>query len=103
MSEHSLRSENEDLEIVGIGLKDVVVIAMKDAVLVANKSQSQLVKSVIAELRSKMPQADEFPKDLDHGDGLKHLFCEGGFKLNAFVNPGAALAFRVIITDQSID
>ena len=91
-----LRSENEDLEVVGIGLKDVVVIAMKDAILVANKSQSQLVKSVIAELRSKnIPQADEFPKDYRPWGWFETLVLRGRFQVKRiFVNPGAALSLQ---------
>ena len=35
-----LRSESEGLELVGIGLKDIIVVAMPDAVLVADRSRS---------------------------------------------------------------
>ena len=39
-----LRSESSELELVGIGLKDIIAVAMPDAVLVAHKCYSQNVK-----------------------------------------------------------
>ena len=42
-----LRSESEYLELVGLGLKDIIAIAMPDAVLVAHRDRAQDVKTVI--------------------------------------------------------
>ncbi len=39
-----LRSDSERLEVVGIGLENVMAVAMKDAVLVAEMSRAQDVK-----------------------------------------------------------
>ena len=47
-----LRSESEALELVGIGLKDILAVAMPDAVLIAHKDRAQDVKKVIGKLKS---------------------------------------------------
>ena len=60
-----LRSESERLEVVGIGLDNIVAIAMNDAVLVADMSRAQDVKNAVDYLKSKKStQATTFPKDL---------------------------------------
>ena len=41
-----IRSENENIEIVWLGLKDIIAIATSDAILIANKDHSQHVKAV---------------------------------------------------------
>lgn len=48
-----LRSENEGLELVGLGLDNIIAIAMNDAVLVANKDHAQDVKLVVETLKEK--------------------------------------------------
>jgi len=56
-----IRSEVKDVEVVGIGLKDIVVVAMEDTVLVADRAHVQDVKEAVARLRArKAPQADRF-------------------------------------------
>ncbi|TDX18416.1 mannose-1-phosphate guanylyltransferase/mannose-6-phosphate isomerase [Rhodovulum visakhapatnamense] len=58
-----LRSEEEGVVLVGLGLKDVVAVAMRDAVLVADKSRAQDVKKVVETLRrAKAVQADHYPR-----------------------------------------
>lgn len=60
-----LRSEAEGLEIVGLGLKNIVAVAMPDAVLVADLSRSQDVKSAVSELkRNGIQQAES--SSIDH-------------------------------------
>ena len=54
-----LRSEEDRIHLVGLGLTDVVAVAMNDAVLVANKSRAQDVKRLVETLRrAEQPQAD---------------------------------------------
>ena len=48
-----LRSESPRLELVGIGLEDIVAVAMPDAVLVARKSDGQRVKEAVAALKAR--------------------------------------------------
>lgn len=58
-----LRSEREDLELVGIGLDNVVAIAMPDAVLVADMARAQQVRAAIPALKARgAPQAAEYPR-----------------------------------------
>jgi mannose-1-phosphate guanylyltransferase/mannose-6-phosphate isomerase len=60
-----LRSEAPGLEIVGIGLSDIVAVAMPDAVLVAHRDCAQEVKEAVSAMKAKgAAQAECFP--LDH-------------------------------------
>jgi mannose-1-phosphate guanylyltransferase/mannose-1-phosphate guanylyltransferase/mannose-6-phosphate isomerase len=59
-----IRSEDDSIEVVGIGLKNIITVAMKDAVLVADMSKSQDVKKAVDILKEKKAsQATQFPKD----------------------------------------
>lgn len=59
-----LRSESDGLEIIGLGLDNIVAVAMNDAVLIADKSGTQDVKHVVEALQRKgAVQAETFPKD----------------------------------------
>jgi mannose-1-phosphate guanylyltransferase/mannose-6-phosphate isomerase len=59
-----LRSENNRVEVVGIGLKDMIVVATSDAVLVAPKASAQRVKEAVAGLKAReIAQAVSFPID----------------------------------------
>src|SRR5690606_22625943 len=59
-----LRSETEGLELVGIGLRDIVAVAMPDAVLVADKARAQDVRLAVTRLKGRAaPQAETFPRD----------------------------------------
>ena len=59
-----LRSESQNQQVVGLGLKNIIAIAMPDAVLVARKDRAQDVKRVVELLKAKnVEQADVFPKD----------------------------------------
>jgi mannose-1-phosphate guanylyltransferase/mannose-6-phosphate isomerase len=48
-----IRSESDGVELVGIGLDDLIVIAMRDAVLAANRSRAQDVKKAVEALKAK--------------------------------------------------
>jgi mannose-1-phosphate guanylyltransferase/mannose-6-phosphate isomerase len=57
--------QGEGLELVGIGLEDMIVVAMPDAVLVAPRNRSQDLRRAVALLKEKArPQATEFPRDM---------------------------------------
>ena len=67
-----IRSEDDSMEVVGIGLKNIITVAMKDAVLVADMSKSQDVKKAVGILKEKKAsQATNFQKTTDLGDGLR--------------------------------
>ena len=91
-----LRSENNNQEIVGLGLEDIVAISMPDAVLVANKNKSQDVKKVVEYLKSKkISQSEIFIKD-HRPWGSFEILSEGvNFKVKKIiVKSGAALSLQ---------
>ena len=91
-----LRSETEGLEVVGIGLKDILVVATGDAVLVADASRAQDVKQAIAVLRAKgSRQAEEFPRDYRPWGWYETLALSDRFQVKRIVvKPGAALSLQ---------
>ena len=91
-----LRSESEELQLVGLGLKDILAVAMPDAVLVAHKDHAQDVKNVIAKLKSEsVKQAETFPKDHRPWGWFETLAIRGRFQVKRiFVKPGAALSLQ---------
>jgi mannose-1-phosphate guanylyltransferase/mannose-6-phosphate isomerase len=91
-----LRSESERLEVVGIGLENVIAVAMPDAVLVADKSRAQDVKKAVAALKAKDAlQATAFPKDHRPWGWFESLVIGGRFQVKRIlVNPGAALSLQ---------
>jgi len=91
-----LRSEAEGLELVGIGLEDIVAVAMPDAVLVAHKSEAQRVKEAVAALKTKSAkQAVEFPRDHRPWGWFESLVIGGRFQVKRImVHPGAALSLQ---------
>jgi mannose-1-phosphate guanylyltransferase / mannose-6-phosphate isomerase len=67
-----LRSESEQVELVGIGLRDIVAVATRDAVLVAHKSQTQRVRDAVEALgRKGVVQAESSPVDHRPGAGSR--------------------------------
>ncbi|PCI45037.1 MAG: mannose-1-phosphate guanylyltransferase/mannose-6-phosphate isomerase [Alphaproteobacteria bacterium] len=91
-----LRSEDEGLQVVGIGLKDIIVVAMPDAVLVADASRSQDVKHAVAALKAKaVKQAVAFPKDHRPWGWFESLVVGERFQVKRIVvHPGAALSLQ---------
>ncbi|KMK63959.1 mannose-1-phosphate guanylyltransferase/mannose-6-phosphate isomerase [Puniceibacterium sp. IMCC21224] len=91
-----LRSETEGLELVGIGLKDIVAVAMGDAVLVAHKSESQRVKEAVSALKARgATQAVQLPRDYRPWGWYESLVIGGRFQVKRIVvHPGAALSLQ---------
>ncbi|PVA10568.1 mannose-1-phosphate guanylyltransferase/mannose-6-phosphate isomerase [Pelagivirga sediminicola] len=91
-----LRSETPGLELVGIGLKDMIAIAMNDAVLVAHKSQAQRVKEAVTALKARgASQAVQLPRDYRPWGWYESLAIGGRFQVKRIVvNPGAALSLQ---------
>lgn len=91
-----LRSEDDSLEVVGIGLKNIVTIAMPDAVLVADASRAQDVKDAVAALKKKKAkQATMFPKDHRPWGWFESLVIGERFQVKRIhVHPGAALSLQ---------
>ena len=91
-----IRSEDEGLEVVGIGLRDVITVAMPDAVLVADASRAQDVKLAVAALKEKSAkQATEFPMDHRPWGWFESLAVGERFQVKRIhVHPGAALSLQ---------
>ncbi|KIC18719.1 mannose-1-phosphate guanylyltransferase/mannose-6-phosphate isomerase [Leisingera sp. ANG-DT] len=91
-----LRADSERLELVGIGLENIMAVAMNDAVLVADKSRAQDVKLAVAALKAKhAPQATQFPKDHRPWGWFESLAVGERFQVKRIlVHPGAALSLQ---------
>ncbi len=91
-----LRSESDRLEIVGIGLENIMAVAMNDAVLVADMNRAQSVKLAVSALKAKgAAQATEFPKDHRPWGWFESLVVGGRFQVKRImVHPGAALSLQ---------
>ncbi|MEL7202401.1 MAG: cupin domain-containing protein, partial [Pseudomonadota bacterium] len=91
-----LRSESEGLELVGIGLQNIIAVAMHDAVLVADASRGQDVKLAVQSLKAKGAlQAQHFPKDHRPWGWFESLVIGSRFQVKRIVvHPGAALSLQ---------
>lgn len=91
-----LRSESEGVELVGIGLTNVIAVAMNDAVLVADMSRAQEVKKAVEALRTrKAKQAEQFPKDHRPWGWFETLALADRFQVKRIVvHPGASLSLQ---------
>ncbi|WP_417679472.1 mannose-1-phosphate guanylyltransferase/mannose-6-phosphate isomerase [Pseudodonghicola sp.] len=91
-----LRSEDPGVELVGIGLKDIITVAMPDAVLVADVSRAQDVKKAVEALKAKgAKQATHFPKDHRPWGWFESLVIGERFQVKRIhVHPGAALSLQ---------
>ncbi|WP_204115910.1 mannose-1-phosphate guanylyltransferase/mannose-6-phosphate isomerase [Shimia biformata] len=91
-----LRSEDSRVELVGIGLENIVAVAMPDAVLVADLSRTQDVKQAVTALKEKgAKQATEFPKDHRPWGWFESLVIGDRFQVKRIhVHPGAALSLQ---------
>ena len=91
-----LRSEAEGLQLVGIGLDDVIAVAMPDAVLVAHKSEGQRAKEAVQALKAKgAPQAEQSARDHRPWGWFESLVVGERFQVKRIVvNPGAALSLQ---------
>jgi mannose-1-phosphate guanylyltransferase/mannose-1-phosphate guanylyltransferase/mannose-6-phosphate isomerase len=91
-----LRSEIDGVELVGMGLKNIVAIAMGDAVLVADISQSENVKLAVQKLKAKKAkQAESFPRDHRPWGYFETLSLGERFQVKRIVvHPDAALSLQ---------
>ncbi|PRY92812.1 mannose-1-phosphate guanylyltransferase (GDP) /mannose-6-phosphate isomerase type 2 [Hasllibacter halocynthiae] len=91
-----LRSEVDGLELVGIGLENIVAVAMNDAVLVADLGRVQDVKLAVERLRTRgAAQAEAFPYDHRPWGHFETLALDERFQVKRIVvHPGAALSLQ---------
>ena len=91
-----LRSEDPNLEVVGIGLNNIMAVAMPDAVLIADITRAQDVKLAVSALKKKpAKQADTFPKDHRPWGWFESLVIGERFQVKRIVvHPGASLSLQ---------
>lgn len=91
-----LRSQDEGIEVVGIGLQDVMVVATNDAVLVASMDRAQEVRRAVSALKAKgARQAEAFLRDHRPWGWFETLALDDRFQVKRIVvNPGAALSLQ---------
>lgn len=91
-----LRSEAEAVQLVGIGLRNLVAVAMPDAVLIADKDRAQDVKLAVASLKKQgVAQAETFPRDHRPWGWFESLVVGKRFQVKRIVvHPGAALSLQ---------
>ena len=91
-----LRSESGAVQLVGLGLDNIVAVAMPDAVLVADRRRTSTLGDVVKQMRkADVPQADNFPKDHRPWGFFETLILSESFQVKRIVvNPGAALSLQ---------
>jgi len=91
-----LRSEADGLEVVGLGLENMVVVALPDAVLVADRARSQEVRAAVAALKDKgARQATQLPRDHRPWGWFETLVLGPRYQVKRIVvNPGGALSLQ---------
>lgn len=91
-----LRSEDDAVQLVGVGLKDIVAVAMRDAVLVADMNAAQKVKEAVSLLKNaEVAQATDYPR-FHRPWGWYETLCLGErFQVKRImVRPGGVLSLQ---------
>ncbi|MBF9022633.1 mannose-1-phosphate guanylyltransferase/mannose-6-phosphate isomerase [Rhodobacterales bacterium FZCC0069] len=91
-----LRSDDENVKLVGIGLKDIVAVATGDAVLVAAKDNSQKVRDIVELMKADgVKQATEFKRDYRPWGWFESLAIGERFQVKRIVvKPGGILSLQ---------
>ncbi|WP_417475690.1 mannose-1-phosphate guanylyltransferase/mannose-6-phosphate isomerase [Leisingera sp.] len=91
-----LRSEEENIRLVGLGLKNTVAVAMRDAVLVASLDHAQDVKKTVDALKADaVPQAEDYPRFYRPWGWYETLCLGERFQVKRImVKPGGILSLQ---------
>lgn len=91
-----LRSEAAGIELVGIGLEDMIAVAMPDAVLVARREDSQRVKDAVSALKARgAKQAVAFDREHRPWGWHEQIASGDRFRVNRIVvKPGGVIALQ---------
>jgi mannose-1-phosphate guanylyltransferase / mannose-6-phosphate isomerase len=91
-----LRSDHDGVELIGIGLKNVVAVATRDAVMVADLGSAQSVRLAVDVLRAKgARQATAFDRDHRPWGWYEAIGAGDRFQVKRIhVHPGAALSLQ---------
>lgn len=95
-SNTQLRSEDEAIEVVGIGLDGITAVATGDAILVARTDDSERVKEALSVLKAKgVKQAEDFDRCHRPWGYYETLSLGRRFQVKRImVKPGAALSLQ---------
>ena len=91
-----LRAEDDGVELVGLGLENMMAVSTRDAVLVADKARAQEVKVVVERLKAKeAKQATDFPWDRRPWGMFETLATGDRFQVKRIVvDPGGILSLQ---------
>ncbi len=91
-----LRSDHDGMELIGIGLQDIIAVATRDAVLVAAAGSAQSVRLAVETLKARAaPQATAFARDHRPWGWYETIGAGDRFQVKRIhVHPGAALSFQ---------
>lgn len=91
-----LRSDHDGVELVGIGLKNVIAVATRDAVLVADAGSAQSVRLAVDALKARgAPQATGFAREHRPWGCYETIGAGDRFQVKRIhVHPGAALSLQ---------
>ncbi|MEE9453320.1 MAG: mannose-1-phosphate guanylyltransferase/mannose-6-phosphate isomerase [Paracoccaceae bacterium] len=91
-----LRSDEPEIGLVGIGLKNIIAVATRDAVLVADMDRTQDVKIAVEQLKEfGAKQATEFPRCYRPWGWYETLSLGARFQVKRImVKPGAKLSLQ---------
>jgi mannose-1-phosphate guanylyltransferase / mannose-6-phosphate isomerase len=91
-----LRSEDPDIQVVGVGLENITAIATGDAVLVARVDENERIREVVATLKArKAKQAESFSRCHRPWGYYETLALGPRFQVKRIqVKPGAALSLQ---------
>jgi mannose-1-phosphate guanylyltransferase/mannose-6-phosphate isomerase len=91
-----LRSEDDNLHLVGVGLKNIVAVAMRDAVLVADMNAAQQVKEAVTLLKeAQVEQATQYPRFYRPWGWYETLCLDARFQVKRImVKPGGVLSLQ---------
>lgn len=91
-----LRAENTAMQIVGIGLDEMIVVATGDAVLVAPKSESQRVGTAVQQLKAQgARQAEQSTREQRPWGWFESLAMGNRFQVKHIrIKPGQAISLQ---------
>ena len=91
-----LKSDDENVKLIGIGLKDIIAVATGDAVLVASKEKSQGVRGIVELMKADgVKQATEFKRDYRPWGWFESLAIGERFQVKRIVvKPGGILSLQ---------
>lgn len=91
-----LKSEDDSVQIVGIGLRNIAAIATRDAVLITDMDCSQSVATAVGELKKRgAPQAEDFRQMFRPWGHYETLALGSRFQVKSIVvRPGGQLSLQ---------